>query len=956
MLDLTDLASAQHSPPVRRRDWMDDKHMERVTKETLDRVIDECIAAGLYALDLETTGLDNRVHNGKTIKDIVGVCLSPAPFDSGYYVPMRHQRGAECNVPPRLVEDALRRLEASEATAIFHNGKFDQEFLQFNGGEPIGWWDDPNKWEDTHIEVYVLNTRERNKQLKYLAKRDLGMEMIELDELFPKDHKGPLDFGLVDPTDDGPVWYGCSDAICTGLLHMQYHPEVMNPTGKLSPIMDYQIGEGHGAGQGTIYKIEKLTVPATRWMERNRLKINKEKLEELIRLGQQEFFDSIGEVYEGASKLLGRDVSPNWYTALRETFTDDPSYPIMTQIEESKTLADARNPDPTGKIVKEVPKLTAKKQTEVVEFLPVYDILSAQQLGLMMRELGVEGLKVTEKSGQIKTSKDVLDEVINAAGAKFPFMAKIKRFREVQKALSSNLLPIWDALSPDRTWDDTIRIAFNAHKVDTGRFSTPTNKRPEWTGQVKWNFHSTPSTYDPNRPECMRRIREIIEARPGRTFFAIDYSGVELRIVTNLSREPKWMEEFFHCADCDHRFPKADNEGKPLRPPPFCPKCGGDHIGDLHTLTGINLYGQDALGSKDWKQLRQNAKGSNFALCYGGGGNAVTRSTGVAKQEGWRIKNQFDKTYPGLRAWWKRQHNFARQHGYVTTIFGRRYPQPDINHENGFFRSKAERNSVNGPVQGGSADIMKFAMALIYRECRKRGWLDKVWMTGTIHDELLFEIEDDIVEEAIEVIVDIMVNRTTAKLGWPIPLTVDIEMGYDWTVPYNLTAMTWGKAKPAKSWNAHWARLFPKRYAHYLSIGGTPIDGAPESPPSSGGGPKPEPVTPRPEPPASASSSSTQARAEVSPPTTSGSSTPPPPPTPTPSGTLRKGAPYIHRISKSQMRVGNIERLAMVIHKSRGRGTHPLRIEVIETGETVWEDDLLIDPTTFTVLAREHGV
>ncbi|MDB4278256.1 DNA polymerase [Deltaproteobacteria bacterium] len=950
-MDLLDLSTAQFVPPVERRPWMDDVIMERVTAQSLDRVIDEMIAAKLYALDLETSGLDNRNYQGKTVKDIVGICVSAAPFTTGYYIPMRHKAGAEHNVPPRLVEAAMRRLEAADTVAIFHGGKFDHEFLQFNGGEPMGLWDDPNKWEDTLIEMYCINTRERDKRLKTLAKKYLGMEMIALRELFPKDHKGGLDFSLVDPSDDGPVWYGCSDAICTGRLHLLFHPQITNPDGSLLPAMEYQNGPGHGKGMATIYKIEKLCVPATRWMERARLKIDRVVLEELIRLGQQEFFDSLGEVFDGASELLGRKVTPNWYDLMRDTFTDDPSYPVMTQIAEAKALAKARHPDPTGKITKSVPKLTNKKEMEDVAFLPVYDILSAQKLGLMMRELGVQGLKVTEKSGQVKTSKDVLDEVIDSAGAKFPFMVKVKRFRETQKALSSNLLPLHDALDRKKTWDDTIRISFNAHKVDTGRFSTPANKKPEWTGQVKWNFHSIPATYDPNKPECMRRIRECIIARPGRTLFAIDYSGVELRIVTNIAREQKWLEEFFHCAMCDHRFDKKDAEGRVLRPPPFCPKCGSDKIGDLHTLTGISLYGADALNDDDWKQKRQNAKGSNFALCYGGGGNAVTRSTGVNKQEGWRIKNLFDKTYGGLRAWWRKQHAFARQHGYVLTAFGRRYPQPDINHENGFFRSKSERNSVNGPVQGGSADIMKFAMALIYRACKERGWLEKVWMTGTIHDELLFEISDDIVEEAIEVITDIMVNQTTKNLRWPIPLTVDIEMGLNWTVPRNLTEMTWNKAKPTKSWDARWIRLFPKRYAHYLSVGGKPVDGV-EAPVIA-----PEPVAPveeeaLDEPPSAVVEAAQQARAAAQ-------EEPAPVEQPRelpPTATLSRGAPYVHRISSLQMQVGLIERLAMVVHKSIGRGTHPLRIEVMETGEVVWDSEVLIDPTTFSVLAREHGV
>lgn len=105
----------------------------------------------------------------------------------------------------------------------------------------------------------------------------------------------------------------------------------------------------------------------------------------------------------------------------------------------------------------------------------------------------------------------------------------------------------------------------------------------------------------------------------------------------------------------------------------------------------------------------------------------------------------------------------------------------------GGFRSKAERNAVNGPIQGNSADITKLAMGLIYKECKKRGWLEKVHMLVTMHDELVFEIDKDILEEAIDIFVNIMCrNPALLRLKWPVPLTSDVEMGYSWMVPWDL--------------------------------------------------------------------------------------------------------------------------------------------------------------------------
>jgi hypothetical protein len=294
----------------------------------------------------------------------------------------------------------------------------------------------------------------------------------------------------------------------------------------------------------------------------------------------------------------------------------------------------------------------------------------------------------------------------------------------------------------------------------------------------------------------MTRLRECIASRPGYFIVAIDYAGVELRIVTNLSREPKWLAEFFHCSSCDHNFNRGNGKVTPKPPPPRCPQCGSDKIGDLHTLTALEIYGQDATKKDNWKKLRGNAKATNFALCYGGGGSAVMRSTGCDKNEGWRIKKQFDGTYNVLSNWWGQQHGFAKKHGYVLTGFGRRYPVPDINHADGFFRSKAERNSVNGPVQGTSADITKIAMGLVYKECKKRGWLDKVKMIITMHDELVFEISGEVLEEAIEVIVPIMTsNPFILGMNWPIPYTTDTEIGFNWTNPWDLNAMKAGEVR-----------------------------------------------------------------------------------------------------------------------------------------------------------------
>ena len=896
-------------PTIEKKPWMNDVEMRLATPDDLDTIAAQCLESKLFALDLETTGLDTRpfkADDGTTYTNskIVGYCIAPSA-DVGWYIPVRHQE-TEANVPPRLVAAMVKKVCAEGAVAIFHNAKFDQAFLDHDAYGPIGDWSNPDKWEDTLILAYLRNSRERNKGLKALSKRDLQMEMIELPELFPVEErkKKNLNFGALDPSWEPCVWYAASDAICTFRLFKFLHPLVTER-------------DDHGKSQRTIYKVEKGCSVATRWMESCRIYVDRDKVVELIQLGQTEWFESLREVYEEGERLLGRDIRPEWWKTmcLQGEGGFDPQCVSPTYMEAREAAARGVR-ESEDKIEKSVPKLTDPTQMESALFPVVYDVTIPAVLGQMLREIGVQGLAVTEKSGQVKTSKDELERVIKEAGEQFPFMAKIKRFREVAKALSTNLFPIYNDTEPDKAPDQCMWIGFNGNKVDTGRFATPSPRKGAFNGQTRWNLHSIPATYDKSKPACMRRVRECIAARPGHILFAIDYSGVELRIVTNLSREPKWLDEFFRCSSCDHRFPKGD------LPPPFCPKCGSDKIGDLHSLTALSVYGEGIKGTSEFKQRRQEAKGLNFAMCYGGGGSAAQRSVGVSKEEGWRLKKQFDKGYRGLVKWWKGQHAEARRHKYVTTAYGRKYPLPDIDHEMGGFRSKAERNSVNGPVQGTSADIMKLAMFLLYREIHKRGWQDDVLMTITIHDELVFEIKEHIADEAVGVIENLMVEDAVKKLGWPIPLKVDIEFGSDWTVPMNLTEMAFNQGGGV--WDARLAGVFSSKYESYLSHGGTPIGDLPDVPaPQHTKTPDPAPTT---------AVSSIEVEVPVN-----------------------DGGEHVYQVARGLLSPETAHRLARVIRKCRGRGTDLLRIET-EDGAPILDVPLKVSILEFQIIARYEGL
>ena len=937
MVSFYEMGTEAQRPQAKKRPWMDTKSMELVTVDTLDDVIEACIKSGAYALDLETTGLDVRVFDGRTKAQIVGVCLSP-DGERGYYVPIRHKKGVEHNISVTKVEKALRKLVASESIARFHNAKFDQEFLQFAGGEAIGLWDNPKKWEDTLILAWLRDTRERRKGLKHLSKSELGFEMIEINELFPPDYKGPMDFSLLDPSEEAVIWYACSDAICTYCLFDILYPQVIAP------------GGDKRKGQAVVYNLEKMTVPATRWMERCRLMIDQEKVAELMQLGQQEYFDCMTEIYDFSNEALGRNIEPGWFQLFRKSFNaQDVDHNINEQIEQCR-LQSRRDMldslDSKGKFI-QIKREIDGKEVLVPE---KYDILSRPQLGPLFEDLEIPDLRRTDKSNQVKTTQSEIDRLNDKYGRKYPFLPKIKRMGELQKALGTYLISLRNDVGPD----GTLKANFRQQGTDTGRFTTPSSRDPSQDGGTKYPVHGTPATYDKKRPQCLLRIRECVVARPGKVMGAIDFGGVELRIATNLSGEPKWLREFFRCSTCSTTFDTGNGEDTPEAPPAYCPKCGDDRIGDLHTLTGVNFFGEAAVGTPQWKMLRGQAKSSNFALAFGGGPGALVRAAGIPEEDAARHHRTFTGSYSVLKGWWDSVKAFGKRHGYVLTALGRQYPVPDIklpiSHKecpdprqremNRKFKAKAERNATNGPIQGTSADLTKLSMALIYREVKKREWFDKVHMIITIHDELVFEIDENIAAEALELFQDIMTrNKTVLRLKWKVPLTTDCEVGYNWTVPYDTKDFKFRrvrrdgvqldeKGNPTKKvWPDKLVRLFGARY-------GFAEDGPGEAPKA---------ATEASEAPKTTTEAGTAAQIMEA--VTAA---------PVARPTLGRGEVYEYRLRN--WGVGTADKLARVIVECRGRGLHPLKV-FSPTGESALGELMVtVNPIEFDTIAKIHGL
>ncbi|PID65739.1 MAG: DNA polymerase I [Gammaproteobacteria bacterium] len=272
------------------------------------------------------------------------------------------------------------------------------------------------------------------------------------------------------------------------------------------------------------------------------------------------------------------------------------------------------------------------------------------------------------------------------------------------------------------------------------------------TGRIHTTYHQTVtstgrlSSSDPNlqnipiRSEEGRKIRAAFIAPEGYQIMAFDYSQIELRIMAHLSKDPRLIEAFQH--------------GK-----------------DIHTQTAAEIFELDPLAVKS--EHRRKAKAINFGLIYGMSAFGLAKQIGVSRSEAGRyIENYFAK-YGNVQTYMQEIAEFAKQLGYVETLFGRRLYIPDITSTNAIRRNAAERLSINAPMQGTAADIIKMAMNQVYQAIKNR---HDIRLIMQVHDELVFEVKETIVAEIQKHISEIM--QTVVQLD--VPLVVDSGIGANW--------------------------------------------------------------------------------------------------------------------------------------------------------------------------------
>ncbi len=350
-----------------------------------------------------------------------------------------------------------------------------------------------------------------------------------------------------------------------------------------------------------------------------------------------------------------------------------------------------------------------------------FNLASPKQLGdILFDKLKIGGAKQKKtKTGQYATGEEVLSYLANDN----QIVKDILEWRQMVKLQSTYI----DALP-------------NQVDAKTGRVHTDYMQTVAATGRLSSNNPNLQNI--PVRSERGRLIRKAFIPRDENyTLISADYSQIELRIIAALSGEENMIAAF------------QNNE-------------------DIHKSTAAKVFNVPL--EEVTKEQRSNAKTVNFGIIYGVSAFGLSNQTSLSRKESAELIDAYYASYPKLKSYMANQVDFAREHGYVQTVLGRRRYLKDINSANMMVKSGAERNAVNAPIQGSAADIIKIAMINIHKKLSTENWKSKMLLQ--VHDELVFDVHNSELEKIQPMIKYEMENAF--KLT--VPLDVEIGMGKNW--------------------------------------------------------------------------------------------------------------------------------------------------------------------------------
>ena len=349
-----------------------------------------------------------------------------------------------------------------------------------------------------------------------------------------------------------------------------------------------------------------------------------------------------------------------------------------------------------------------------------FNIASPKQLG----EVLFDKLKIPYSGKKTKTGQYVTnEEMLLKLAREYEIASKIIDSRQLNK-LKSTYVDALPKLINTRT--GRVHTTFNQTIAATGRLSS-----------VNPNLQNIPI-----RTEKGREVRRaFISRNDAYVLLSADYSQVELRLVTEVSKDDAMMDAF------------RENL-------------------DIHAATAARVYGVKL--DEVTSEMRSKAKMVNFGIIYGISAFGLSQRLGISRTEAKElIDNYFDK-YPGIKKYMDETIAFARKHGYVETILGRRRYLRDINSGNATVRGFAERNAINAPIQGSAADMIKIAMIKIHEAFQKENLQSR--MTLQVHDELIFDVHKDEVETVKQIVEHEMCHAFKTE----VPIIVEMGVGLNW--------------------------------------------------------------------------------------------------------------------------------------------------------------------------------
>lgn len=345
-----------------------------------------------------------------------------------------------------------------------------------------------------------------------------------------------------------------------------------------------------------------------------------------------------------------------------------------------------------------------------------FNINSPKQLGVIL----FDKLKMPHAK-KTKTGYSTAADVLEKLAPDFPIVAKILEYRQLTKLKSTYA----DGLANFIGRDGRIHGTFNQTITATGRISS-----------TEPNLQNIPV-----RMELGRLIRKVFVPKEGCVFVDADYSQIELRILA-------------HCSG-DAQLIQAYREAK-----------------DIHRMTASQVFHTPFEEVTDVQ--RRNAKAVNFGIVYGISSFGLSQDLSITRKEAAEYIEHYFETYPGVKKFLDDTVKQAKEKGYVSTLFGRRRPVPELRSSNFMQRSFGERVAMNAPIQGSAADIIKMAMIGVDRELKRRNLRSRLILQ--VHDELLIEAE----KEELEQIEDILEEQMEKAADLQVPLIVDMHTGQSW--------------------------------------------------------------------------------------------------------------------------------------------------------------------------------